>query len=137
MPNRNSTPTTNSLQRKHEAKATAEIRLKTIAYAWASPYTLCGLALGVLLRGNFRIHTGVVEIDGPRVTWFLTRCLPIAALAWTVGHAVLAHSPAAHDLTRAHERVHVRQFTVLGLSWPRLPARVTVRLDPWRRRLPR
>ena len=39
------------------------------------------------------------------------RCVPIAggALAMTLGHIVIGRSEHAMELTRAHERVHVRQ----------------------------
>lgn len=80
---------------------------------WASPYSLFGLALGVCLRGRFQIVDGVVEIHGPWVATFLLK-LPPRALAVTIGHVVMAHTPVALDLTRTHERVHVGQFERWG-----------------------
>jgi hypothetical protein len=45
------------------------------------------------------------------VETFLRRftLLPGGASAMTLGHVVLARDPCLADLTRAHERIHVRQ----------------------------
>lgn len=87
--------------------------VRWLARLWAAPYTLGGLLLGILLRGEMKIVDGVIEIHGPRVAAFLMR-LPPRAAAVTLGHTVLAQTPVLLELTRAHERVHVRQFERWG-----------------------
>ncbi len=58
---------------------------------------------------------GVVEIDGGIVRWLLRHATPIGgAMALTLGHVVLGQSRAALDVSRAHERVHVRQYERWG-----------------------
>ena len=68
-------------------------------------------ALTLATGGRARWHTGVLEVHGGFGTFFLRRLVPLpgGATAITLGHVVLARNPAAHDSTRAHERVHVRQ----------------------------
>jgi hypothetical protein len=46
----------------------------------------------------------------------LLRRVPIrgGALALTIGHVVIGRDPSALDRTRAHERVHVRQYERWG-----------------------
>ncbi len=75
---------------------------------WASPNTLLGLALGLLLvpfGARLRIVDGVIEIAArrapPRCRW------PFAAI--TFGHVVLGTHAQELQRLRAHERVHVRQ----------------------------
>jgi hypothetical protein len=75
---------------------------------WASPTTLIGLALGLLLvpfGARMHIVDGVIEIAArrgpPRRRW------PFAAI--TFGHVVLGTHPQELQRLRAHERVHVRQ----------------------------
>lgn len=75
---------------------------------WASPTTLIGLALGLLLMpfgARMRIVDGVIEIaalrHAPRRRW------PFAAI--TFGHVVLGTHAQELQRLRAHERVHVRQ----------------------------
>lgn len=82
-------------------------------YVWASPNTVLAIAVGLILSARFRLHEGVVEIYGPRVSWVLQH-LPISALAMTVGHAIFGRDRAALDLTRRHEHVHVRQYERWG-----------------------
>jgi hypothetical protein len=54
---------------------------------------------------------GVLEVWGGALSFLLSRCVPIrgGALAMTLGHVVLGRSEQAMEITRAHERVHVRQ----------------------------
>jgi hypothetical protein len=84
-----------------------------LAVIWASPYTLLGLCLGFALQGQRQFVDGVVEFHGPRIARFLNR-LPVAALAITFGHVVLAQTAAGLEITRKHERVHVRQYSLWG-----------------------
>ena len=82
-------------------------------YMWALPNTLVGLVFlpTVLWRGSgVRVVDGVMEIHGPLLAAMLRR-FPIAggAAAMTLGHVVLGRNQRALDLTRSHERIHVRQ----------------------------
>lgn len=77
-------------------------------WLWASPNTLIGLALGLLLLpfgARLRIVDGVIEIAArrapPRRRW------PFTAI--TFGHVVLGTHAQELQRLRAHERVHVRQ----------------------------
>ena len=79
------------------------------AYLWPLPYTLGGITVGLLLAGRFRQVDGVVEIHGPLIAKVLG-CFPVPAMAITIGHVVFGQSEAALDITREHERVHVRQY---------------------------
>jgi hypothetical protein len=57
-----------------------------------------------------------VEAYGPRLQWALAHLVPLAggAAALTLGHVVIGRDAAALDDTRAHERVHVRQYERWG-----------------------
>lgn len=88
--------------------------LRSLAvYLWAGPNTCLGLACGLLLSGQFRWIDGVVEIHGRRIAAVLNRMV-IPAMAITLGHCVLAQNQASLDITRVHERVHVRQYQWWG-----------------------
>ena len=81
---------------------------------WASPTTAVGvgaLVLTLLTRGRVHAHTGVLEIHGGFATWLLRR---VGAGAMTLGHVVLARDLLSHELSREHERVHVRQVERWG-----------------------
>jgi hypothetical protein len=87
---------------------------RLLAYLWAAPVTAIGLliALPAVLTGSrARWVTGVLEVAGPlpRLVLRYGTLLPGGATAMTLGHVVIAVDAAALDLTRAHERVHVRQ----------------------------
>jgi hypothetical protein len=88
-------------------------------YLWALPHTLLGLlfALIVLLtHGRAQVVDGVLELHGRFASWFLRRCIPLkgGALALTLGHVVIGRDEDALAATRAHERVHVRQYEQWG-----------------------
>ena len=87
--------------------------IRIAGYLWPVPYTLLGIAIGLLLGGRFQWVDGVIEIHGPRVAAVLRR-LYIPALALTFGHVVFGQTPTALDITRDHERVHVRRIPALG-----------------------
>jgi hypothetical protein len=85
-----------------------------VLYVWALPTTLVGLAatlLTLLTRGQARWVDGVLEVHGGFASWALRKLVPLpgGASAMTLGHVVIARDRVAHDLTRTHERVHVRQ----------------------------
>jgi hypothetical protein len=94
-------------------------RLLTIlAIAWASPWTLCGLAAGLLalLTGGGVQRVGkVVEFHGGLIDRVL-RWVPIAggASAMTLGHCVLGRSRFDLVCSRKHELVHVAQYERWG-----------------------
>ena len=93
--------------------------MKVFLYLWASPNTLVGLLWALLARltgGGASIHTGVIEAHGGWPKHLLHR-MPFVkggAMAITVGHVVIAQTQAALDITREHERVHVRQYERWG-----------------------
>jgi hypothetical protein len=89
---------------------------RPLVYLWTLPTTTVGLlalVLGAIGRGRVRhrVVDGVLEVHGGLVTDFLTHCTPLegGASAMTLGHVVLGRDELMLDLTRDHERVHVRQ----------------------------
>lgn len=90
--------------------------LRLLAYLWPAPYTILGIAIGLLLGGRFRCVQGVIEIHGGRIATVLQR-LPIPAAALTFGHVVFAQTRGDHQRTREHERVHVRQYERWGIGF--------------------
>ena len=92
---------------------------RLLAYCWAFPNTFLGLILLPLSwfgHGNASLVTGVCEIHGPVIAFILERFTLIkgGALALTLGHVVIGRDQNALDLTREHERVHVRQYERWG-----------------------
>lgn len=88
------------------------------AYAWASPNTLVGLALGVLMivfGADVRRIRGVLEFSGGAVSSLVAspamRC-PFRAV--TFGHVILGTDKSILDAARDHEHVHVRQYEIWG-----------------------
>jgi hypothetical protein len=92
--------------------------VNVIGYAWAGPNTLLGLMLGLMALGGGRaaLVRGVLEVHGPALRWMLRHLtlVPGGAAAITFGHVVIGTDAAALELTRAHERVHVRQYERWG-----------------------
>jgi hypothetical protein len=84
--------------------------LRLVIYLWVFPTTLLGL-LFAPFSGGVRIVDGVIEINGGLSALFLRYCtlVPGGASAMTLGHVVIARTAQLHELTRTHERVHVRQ----------------------------
>ena len=90
------------------------IRIRTIAaYFWAGPNTCLGVGVGWILGGRFQWVDGVVEIHGERVAVALNR-LWLPAKAITIGHCEPGQTLAALEVTRCHERVHVKQYERWG-----------------------
>lgn len=85
-----------------------------LRYAWASPWTLVGLLLGLAaLAGGGRAHRvdGCVEFGGG----LLGRLLAARRIeAVTLGHTILGATPGALAAWRRHEHVHVRQYERWG-----------------------
>jgi hypothetical protein len=97
-----------------------------VRYIWAFPNTLIGLLFvpGALFRGGLQIVDGVLEVHGAFISWMLRHVvlLPGGASAVTLGHVVLARDRQSLAVTRAHERVHVRQYELWGPAF--IPAYV-------------
>ena len=89
-----------------------------LRYVWAAPTTLIGLVLAFasLRRGGVAIVDGVIEPHSPFLRGALASLTPLArgAHAMTLGHVVIGRDARALELTRAHERVHVRQYEWWG-----------------------
>jgi hypothetical protein len=89
-----------------------------LRYLWASPTTLLGLvvAFALLRRGHLTLVDGVIEAHSPLLERALASLTPLArgADAVTLGHVVLGRNARALESTRAHERVHVRQYESWG-----------------------
>ena len=80
--------------------------------AWALPYTIIGLLVGLVGRNTFQVHGRTIEIlleKGP-VLW---GCNRMGISAFTLGDCVLYAVPPCPNL-RIHEQRHVRQYWVLG-----------------------
>ncbi|MEQ8849038.1 hypothetical protein [Botrimarina sp.] len=87
-------------------------------YAWASPYTALGLAVGLVALatgGRVRRLDGVLEFSGGFAKWVVRR-LPTGknTAAFTLGHTVLGQTIDSLDFAHTHELVHVRQFERWG-----------------------
>jgi len=98
---------------------------RILVYLWALPTTLVGLAFlppALISGGGYQVVDGVLEIHGGFVEFFLRRCtlLKGGASAMTLGHVVLGRDVMLLELTRPHERVHVRQCERWGIFF--LPA---------------
>lgn len=91
---------------------------RLLRYLWAAPYTLLGLALGLLavaFGGSARLHFGVLEFCGGRLGAFIASFPePLRFSAMTLGHVILAVDRCALRELRSHERVHVRQYERWG-----------------------
>lgn len=96
--------------------------LRGALYAWASPVTLVGLLVALLVRatgGTVRRVDGVVEASGGVLARLFPRVLPdLHLFALTLGHVVLAEHQESAERSRSHERVHVAQYERWGLLFP-------------------
>src|SRR5690554_5268016 len=93
---------------------------RPLVYLWTFPTTVIGLLFllpTLCSGGRAEVHTGVLEITGGFTSFVLRRCVLLkgGASAMTLGHVVLAQDELLADLTRDHERVHVRQAERWGL----------------------
>jgi hypothetical protein len=94
--------------------------LRVAMYLWAMPVTLIGLLIVLIARSSGGVQQrvdGVLEAAGGWPARVLRRGFPFSGsvAAITLGHVVVGVSLAALDATRAHERVHVRQFERWGV----------------------
>jgi hypothetical protein len=94
-------------------------RRRIAAYLWAAPVSLAAVPavlLGAATGGRVRIHEGVLEAGGGALRPLLSHSVPgFAISAITLGHVVLGTCADALEETRAHERVHVRQYERWGV----------------------
>lgn len=92
--------------------------------AWAAPTTALGLAVVAVAgrRVQIRVVDRVIEAHGPVLAWALTHLTLVSGgvAALTLGHVVVGRDARALESTRAHERVHVRQYEIWGPAF--LPA---------------
>jgi hypothetical protein len=94
-----------------------------ILYVWVSPISVGCLPFALIAKwtgGGYVIHSGVLEIWGGAIGYWLDRGLPLlgAVNAITVGHVVAGVSPQHLRSSRVHERVHVEQFERWGILFP-------------------
>ena len=92
---------------------------RVLTYCWVLPNTLLGLVfvpVAWLSGGRARRVDGVLEVHGRAVAWLLRHAIPLrgGAMAITLGHVVLGRDAATLARSRAHERVHVRQYERWG-----------------------
>jgi len=104
---------------------------------WTFPTTAVGLLIGGLcvpLGARWHLVDGVLECHGGGVAWLLEHAtlLQGGALAITFGDVVLGRTPSALELTRRHERVHVRQAHRWGPFF--IPAYLLASLIAWLQR---
>lgn len=90
-----------------------------LLYLWTSPATLLGLSMipfALIQGGKVKIVDGVIEAHGGIITRLLQIGLPWvgAGAAITLGHVVWGCDQECLDHSRAHERVHVRQYERWG-----------------------
>jgi hypothetical protein len=92
---------------------------RSVPYLWAAPVSLAALPAALLCAatgGRMRISAGVLEAGGGILGPVLSRAVPgFAISAITFGHVVLGAGADALEETRAHERVHVRQYERWGV----------------------
>jgi hypothetical protein len=96
---------------------------RVLAYAWAGPGTLVGLALVALARatgGGVRRCAGCLEAHGgallPLMGLMGSRSRTLRAV--TLGHVILARDGPSLEDFRAHEHTHVRQWERWGPLFP-------------------
>ena len=98
------------------------MRSSVVAYVWASPVSLAGLAGALLARaggGTVAVRDGVVEATGGGLQWLLPRLgVGVAPVAMAMGHVILAVDDETLCRLRAHELVHVRQAERWGIFFP-------------------
>lgn len=94
--------------------------LRILLYLWPLPVTVLGMLVAGIARssgGHWQRVDGVLESAGGWPAWVLRRGFPFSGsvAAMTLGHVVVGVSAATLIATRAHERVHVRQFERWGV----------------------
>ena len=97
---------------------------RPFAYLWAGPVSLAALPLAaaaLATGGRAALESGVLEVAGGVLGPLLRRAIPSFPIgAITLGHVVLAADAGELEATRAHERIHVRQYERWGVLFPAL-----------------
>lgn len=88
--------------------------IRVLRSVWAFPATVLGLLIGAActpLGARWQVRSGILECHGRPIAWLLEHAtlLEGGAMAITFGEVVLGRTPAALDLCRDHELVHVAQ----------------------------
>jgi hypothetical protein len=98
--------------------------VRLIGYLWALPVSLpaAGVALlSLATGGTAEWREGALESSGGILRWVLRRVYPpMSITAITLGHVILAQTEIDLERTRAHERIHVRQYERWGPFFPAL-----------------
>lgn len=105
--------------------------LVPLLVVWAGPASILGLLLAAAALasgGGVRKRGRVLEVHGGWASRFLESC-PSEPMAMTLGHTVIGRTPAALDLTRRHELIHVRQYERWGPAF--IPAYLLCSLWQW------
>ena len=92
---------------------------------------LFAAGIAVCRGGKLQIVDGVLEVAGGGVTQLVSRfsAVPGQISAITLGHVVVGATECELERTRAHERVHVRQYERWGPLF--IPAYLTAGLCVW------
>jgi hypothetical protein len=92
---------------------------RVVAYLWAAPATMLGLVialLALLSGGRVGCRGLIVEAYGGLPGKLLRgNRFWRGGAAMTLGHVILARDRACLESSRAHERVHVRQYERWGV----------------------
>jgi hypothetical protein len=101
------------------AQATgARAAWRLLAYAWAAPYSVLGVVLGLLallFGARAQVNQGALEFGGGRLGALLSRLpAPFCFSAVTFGHVILGIDHVTLAAARSHEQVHVRQYERWG-----------------------
>jgi hypothetical protein len=95
-----------------------------LRYLWVLPVSAPAALIAMLARmsgGHTEVYEGVLEASGGFLPVLLARVYPpMAIVAITLGHVVLARTRADLEETRGHERVHVHQYERWGAFFPAL-----------------
>ncbi len=98
--------------------------MRALLYLWVSPVSAPAAGVALLARlggGVVQVREGVLEACGGFLPVVLGRIYPpMSIAAITLGHVVLARTHDDLEQTRAHERVHVRQYERWGAFFPLL-----------------
>lgn len=104
---------------------------KALAYTWAAPTTMVGLAAGILTLasgGKGQVRRGCLEFHGGFSRWFGERN---GFAAMTLGHVIIGRDPHCLDSCRDHEQAHVRQVERWGIAF--IPAYFLASAWAWKR----
>jgi hypothetical protein len=64
--------------------------------------------------GQAQVRRGVLEFHGGFARWLLERLAGGTIIAMTLGHTIVGVTPAALEVCRDHEHIHIRQYEQWG-----------------------